>query len=96
MIWTAPDWFVVAYYVATLLFALAVLRLGVHQQLHHFWIGAWAVAVGVFAGEPVMAYVGLALMLDDTLQHLVQLWRPGFRSPGHLLYRYTLYPLIRL
>jgi hypothetical protein len=35
--------------------------------------------------------VGVVVMADDAIEHAVQIWRPEFRSPLHLLYRHTLY-----
>jgi hypothetical protein len=70
----------------TLVWFGSVVRLRVWRQWHHFWLG-----VALLHWFPL---VGLGVMADDALQHAVQLRWPEFRSPLHLLYRYTLYALI--
>lgn len=64
-------------------------RLHILDQWHHFWIGA-ALAVFPFLPEWV-TIVGHVVMWDDAIQHAIQLRRPQFRSPLHLLYRHLLY-----
>lgn len=67
----------------------AVARLDLFDEWHHEWIGV-ALAIAPW-GPPWLGVVGLLVMLDDAVQHLVQIRRPAYRSPLHLAYRYTLW-----
>lgn len=48
-------------------------------QVHHGFIGA------LLVGTPWvwMQGIGVGVLLDDLVQHAVQLKRPGYRSPLH-------------
>lgn len=58
------------------------------RQAHHGYWGAALYALARLLGWSWVAWVGLALLADDALQHAVQRWlrRPAFRSPVHRLY----------
>jgi hypothetical protein len=71
--------------VVALVWLVAVVRLGVWRQLHHFYYG---LALLPFHST---RWAGVAIMADDAVQHFVQLWRSDYRSPLHLLARVTWY-----
>jgi hypothetical protein len=80
------------------LFVSSTTMLGVRNQEHHFWYGVYGVAIGasfIILGAGTWAIwlvrLGLFVMADDSTQHAVQLVRPSYRSPLHLLYRYAIY-----
>lgn len=64
------------------LWAVAVVRLGVWRELHHAYYGAALLA----APWPVAYLAGLAILADDAVQHVVQLQRPAYFSPLHRAY----------
>lgn len=68
-----------AFLACSVVWTVAVVRLGAWDEMHHFWTGVWLYAIGL----PV---AGLIFMADDAIQHAVQLWRPRARSPINLLY----------
>ena len=56
-------------------------RLHLLRQWHHEYIGMACMALPWTAARAV----GLGVMLDDAVQHAVQLWRPSYLSPLHRL-----------
>lgn len=52
------------------------------REIHH---GYYGLAFALIPWRPVQI-LGLILLTDDTLQHLVQCWRPAYLSPLHRLY----------
>lgn len=86
----------VAAVLLTVAFAFAVVAIGAWREVHHFYWGCLIFALGVATGRLWVAVVGLLVMLDDSAQHVVQIWRPDHRSILHLLYRKYVYePLTR-
>jgi hypothetical protein len=75
----------------TIAWLFAVLRLGVLNEVHHWMWGAWLYIGGRVVGNEWVMLVGLLVMLDDSVQHLVQLWEPNYRSPLWRFYAW-LYP----
>ena len=56
-------------------------------EAHHEYWGLALELLAHVAGWPVwVAFVALAIMADDTVQHTVQLEHPDFLSPLHRLY----------
>lgn len=78
-------------FIASVVWVLACLKLGVLRQWHHFWFGFGLLIVALIFTAPWLGVIALIPMVDDALQHAVQIVRPAFRSPLHLLYRHTLY-----
>jgi hypothetical protein len=72
-------WLVVSAHVATVVWVVACLKLGVLREWHHFWLGLPLALMGYW---PVML-LGNVIMWDDAIQHAVQCWRPAYRSPLH-------------
>ena len=60
----------------------AVLVLGVAAEWHHAYFGVLAISPEV---PRYLRWPGAAALLDDTGQHVAQIWRPEFRSPLHEL-----------
>lgn len=54
-------------------------------QWHHEYIGAALLAVP----NKRVQWLGLAIMLDDAVQHLIQTRRPAYRSPLNRLYGWS-------
>jgi hypothetical protein len=77
--------------VTAVVWATSVVHLGVWRNLHHFWYGAALYALGLAFGVDWLLVVGLLVAADDAVQHAVQCSRPEYRSPLHLLARYTVY-----
>jgi hypothetical protein len=57
-------------------------------QLHHGYYGVVLIAL---VAQPWAFWLGLALWVDDYVQHLIQLVKPSFLSPLHLAARYCVY-----
>ena len=96
---TLPLVFLLVLTLSFVAFFASTEALGVFNQIHHYWLGVLLLATGLLLQSlPVARWVplafewcGVALILDDALQHVVQLFRPSFRSPIHLLYRHLIY-----
>lgn len=67
---------------------IAVARLGALREFHHFYIG---MALFILGGESWVAWAGVLIALDDAAQHVVQNFRPRYRSPLWHFYA-LLYP----
>ena len=92
----SPTWFIWVFWVSSAIFLTAASLNHLLNQGHHFYWGLWLVAGGFTLGLASPMYLGIVFMADDALQHAVQLFYPKFLSPVHLIYRYTLYPVIRI
>lgn len=69
---------------ATLLVLIATLiKLKAAAQVHHGYIG-WML---LWCPHPAAQLAGAYLLLEDTLQHIVQLWFPFHRSSLHAMYQ---------
>ena len=74
--------------IAGVVFAVSVITLRQHKETHHFYYGAVMVA---WPGAPLWVRgIGFALILDDTIQHAVQIKDPSYRSPVHKAYAVVL------
>jgi hypothetical protein len=71
-------------FVGFIMWAYACDKLGVLREWHHAWIGVILYFLG-------WSWTGVAVLMDDAIQHFVQLYHPAFRSPLHLAYRYVVY-----
>lgn len=65
----------------------SVYALGATRQWHHEYVGLLLVAMP----DRRIQWVGLAIMVDDAMQHLVQTRHPRYESPLHRAYAVTLY-----
>jgi hypothetical protein len=74
-------WLRLAAIVAAYVWGFSVARLGVLREWHHFWIG-FALTLLPF---PWLVALGVLIMWDDAVQHAVQMWKPAYRSPLHVL-----------
>lgn len=92
---TLLQWWILILTGTFFLFVVSASVLGILHQEHHYWYGVYllALALLLMPGLPslVLGWIGCALMVDDSMQHAVQLVRPSFRSPLHLLYRVLIY-----
>lgn len=77
--------------VAAVVWFVSVVKLGVLDEWHHFELGVFVLILAAVFGWAWLAWVAAVIMADDAVQHVVQLRRPDFRSPLHLLYRHTLH-----
>lgn len=82
--WTTPRQIAVPVAAA---WATSVYAIRADREFHHAYIGAAMLA----NRRRWMQWLGLAILADDALQHVIQTRRPDYRSPAHLLYRVTLY-----
>jgi hypothetical protein len=71
-------------FVGFIMWAYACDKLGILREWHHAWIGV----ILYFWG---WEWTGALVLMDDAIQHFVQLTHPAFRSPLHLIYRYGVY-----
>lgn len=58
-------------------------------EAHHGYWGAGLVLLSGFLPSPwswIVLGLGVVLWLDDMVQHTIQIWKPGFRSPVHNLW----------
>lgn len=69
----------------------SVVHLDIEAQWHHYWLGLALLLLGAWLGWWWCIWFGLVVMADDAVQHLIQCWRPAYRSPLHRLYAVTLY-----
>lgn len=76
-------------------FALILALLILHRvwELHH---GYYGLVLLVWPDAPLwLRAVGFVLLLDDAMQHAIQIVKPRYRSPIHRLYQAVCGPLHR-
>ena len=65
-------------------------------EFHHAHIGVALAVLGLAFGSPLVAWIGVAVLADDSIQHAAQRWWLGSSSRFsllHWLYGKTLYRL---
>ena len=78
----SADWLTWLTVLLFVVWAVAVVRLGVAVEIHHAWFGLPAVSPEVWWW---LRIVCVLVLLDDTVQHVRQLSNRAYRSPLHLL-----------
>jgi len=87
------DWLEVAAFLVAVIWFIAVAKLGVPNEWHHEFVGVLLFIIGNEYGVQWLAWGGFLVMLDDSVQHVIQCWRPAFRSPLFRLYAWA-YPVL--
>lgn len=73
-------------------FVFALIATGTWREWHHGHIAPPLIGAALLGLVPEwVGWVGFAVLLDDTAQHLVNVIDPEYKSPLHLAYRHLVY-----